>query len=203
MASMLCAYEGRNRPRASTRPFDACSSSDTAFVISSAPSVRCRPAYSWARTGRLWPGTACSGATRCRSWSTRCAEPVTTASNVSAAPVGTRILTQKSATRDSPTARTWRAPLDMGGMVPYAFLRGCWGDPCQMGAISDQIIEGLQDQLTAYMERKGLRSTSQRRLVSEVFFRTGGHLSIDEMLALARKQDQKVGYATVYRTMKL
>ena len=72
-----------------------------------------------------------------------------------------------------------------------------------MGAISDQIIEGLQDQLTAYMERKGLRSTSQRRLVSEVFFRTGGHLSIDDMLALARRQDPKVGYATVYRTMKL
>jgi Fur family ferric uptake transcriptional regulator len=67
----------------------------------------------------------------------------------------------------------------------------------------DQDIEGLQDQLSAYMERKGLRSTAQRRLVSEVFFRTGGHLSIDDMLALVRKQDPKVGYATVYRTMKL
>jgi Fur family ferric uptake transcriptional regulator len=64
-------------------------------------------------------------------------------------------------------------------------------------------IEVLQNQLTAYMERKGLRSTSQRRSVSEVFFRTGGHLSIDDMLALVRKQDPKVGYATVYRTMKL
>jgi Fur family ferric uptake transcriptional regulator len=64
-------------------------------------------------------------------------------------------------------------------------------------------IEVLQDQLTAYMERKGLRSTNQRRLVSEVFFRTGGHLSIDDMLALVRKRDPKVGYATVYRTLKL
>jgi Fur family ferric uptake transcriptional regulator len=72
-----------------------------------------------------------------------------------------------------------------------------------MNAATDQDIEVLQDQLTAYMERKGLRSTTQRRLVSEVFFRTGGHLSIDDMLALVRKQDPKVGYATVYRTMKL
>jgi Fur family ferric uptake transcriptional regulator len=64
-------------------------------------------------------------------------------------------------------------------------------------------VEVLQDQLTAYMERKGLRSTNQRRLVSEVFFRTGGHLSIDDMLALVRKRDPKVGYATVYRTLKL
>jgi Fur family ferric uptake transcriptional regulator len=72
-----------------------------------------------------------------------------------------------------------------------------------MAGTSDQGIEGLQDQLTAYMERKGLRSTSQRRLVSEVFFRTGGHLSIDDMLGLVRQQDPKVGYATVYRTLKL
>jgi Fur family ferric uptake transcriptional regulator len=72
-----------------------------------------------------------------------------------------------------------------------------------MTGTTDQSIEGLQDQLTEYMERKGLRSTSQRRLVSEVFFRTSGHLSIDDMLALVRKQDPKVGYATVYRTLKL
>lgn len=64
-------------------------------------------------------------------------------------------------------------------------------------------VEGLQDQLTAYMERKGLRSTAQRRLVSDVFFRSRGHLSIDDMLALVRKRDPKVGYATVYRTLKL
>ncbi len=70
-------------------------------------------------------------------------------------------------------------------------------------AANEQDVEGLQEELTAYMERKGLRSTAQRRLVSEVFFRTGGHLSIDDMLSLVRKQDPKVGYATVYRTLKL
>lgn len=71
------------------------------------------------------------------------------------------------------------------------------------GMGTDEDIERLESQLSAYMERKGMRSTSQRRLVSQVFFRTGGHLSIDEMLALVRKEDSKVGYATVYRTLKL
>jgi Fur family transcriptional regulator, ferric uptake regulator len=68
---------------------------------------------------------------------------------------------------------------------------------------TEQEVEGLQDQLNAYMERKGLRSTAQRRLVSDTFFRARGHLSIDDMLALVRKRDPKVGYATVYRTLKL
>jgi Fur family ferric uptake transcriptional regulator len=72
-----------------------------------------------------------------------------------------------------------------------------------MSVHNDQELEGLQDQLNAYMERKGLRSTAQRRLVSDVFFRARGHLSIDDMLALVRKRDPKVGYATVYRTLKL
>jgi Fur family ferric uptake transcriptional regulator len=72
-----------------------------------------------------------------------------------------------------------------------------------MNTASEPDYEELQGELSAYMERKGLRSTSQRRLVSEVFFRTGGHLSIDDMLGLVRQQDPKVGYATVYRTMKL
>jgi Fur family transcriptional regulator, ferric uptake regulator len=69
--------------------------------------------------------------------------------------------------------------------------------------LPDDDVDALQEQLTAYMERKGLRSTSQRRLVSELFFRTSGHHSIDDVLAMARAQDPKVGYATVYRTMKL
>jgi Fur family ferric uptake transcriptional regulator len=68
---------------------------------------------------------------------------------------------------------------------------------------SEPEIATLHDQLNAYMERKGLRSTSQRRVVTEVFFRSGGHLSIDDLLAQVRQQDPRVGYATVYRTMKL
>ena len=53
------------------------------------------------------------------------------------------------------------------------------------------------------MARKGLRSTGQRRLIVETFFRAPNHVSIEELLAEVRSEDKRVGYATVYRTLKL
>ena len=64
-------------------------------------------------------------------------------------------------------------------------------------------VNGMHDQLADYIRKKGLRSTNQRRLVSDIFFRAKGHLSIDDLLAMVRKKDPSVGYATVYRTLKL
>ena len=63
--------------------------------------------------------------------------------------------------------------------------------------------EELKDRLIEYMDREGLRSTAQRRLVSDIFFKSIGHLSIEDMLEKVRAIDQGVGYATVYRTLKL
>ena len=68
---------------------------------------------------------------------------------------------------------------------------------------SEAVVDQLRRQLAEYMARKGLRWTPQRRLVSDVFFSTHGHFSIDDMLAMCRERDSKVGYATVYRTLKL
>lgn len=68
---------------------------------------------------------------------------------------------------------------------------------------SNAQIDELRSRLDEYMDRKGLRSTAQRRLVTELFFESAGHLSIEELLARVREQDPKVGYATVYRTLKL
>ena len=53
------------------------------------------------------------------------------------------------------------------------------------------------------MLKKGLRSTNQRRVVTETFFESPGHVSIEELLAQVRNRDRGVGYATVYRTLKL
>ena len=53
------------------------------------------------------------------------------------------------------------------------------------------------------MVKRGLRSTDQRRLIVETFFRAPNHISIEELLAQVRKEDGRVGYATVYRTLKL
>jgi Fur family ferric uptake transcriptional regulator len=57
--------------------------------------------------------------------------------------------------------------------------------------------------LQAYMDKKGLRSTDQRRLIVDTFFHADNHVSIEELLAQVRAKDPRVGYATVYRTLKL
>ena len=66
-----------------------------------------------------------------------------------------------------------------------------------------QEIEALSEKLTVYMEKNGLRSTSQRRIVTDTFLRSTGHVSIEDLLAMVREVDPKIGYATVYRTLKL
>jgi Fur family ferric uptake transcriptional regulator len=69
--------------------------------------------------------------------------------------------------------------------------------------MNEETISSLHEALSGYMLKKGLRSTSQRRLVTDVFFRSGGHLSIEDLLSKVREHDPRVGYATVYRTLRL
>lgn len=50
----------------------------------------------------------------------------------------------------------------------------------------------------------GLKYTRQRGTIVEVFFEGAGeHLSLDELLERAKARQPSVGYATVYRTMKV
>lgn len=64
-------------------------------------------------------------------------------------------------------------------------------------------LDHFRELLAAHMAKRGLRSTDQRRLIVETFFHAPNHVSIEELLAQVRAQDPKVGYATVYRTLKL
>jgi Fur family ferric uptake transcriptional regulator len=70
-----------------------------------------------------------------------------------------------------------------------------------MNEMSD--LARFRAMLSTHMAKKGLRSTDQRRLIVETFFKSPNHVSIEELLAQVRTQDAKVGYATVYRTLKL
>lgn len=54
-----------------------------------------------------------------------------------------------------------------------------------------------------YLTDQGLRYTRQREAIAEVFFGSEAHLSLLELLDLARRKHAGVGYATVYRTMKI
>ena len=61
----------------------------------------------------------------------------------------------------------------------------------------------LKTKWREYLDEKRLNTTAQRESIVEQFFRTRDHISIDELLARVRKRQPKVGYATVYRTLKL
>lgn len=70
-------------------------------------------------------------------------------------------------------------------------------------ATDKQGLGRLRDRLHAYMEKKGLRSTAQRRLIIDAFFEGSSHMTIEDLLAEVRSREPSIGYATVYRTLKL
>jgi len=55
---------------------------------------------------------------------------------------------------------------------------------------------------TALRER-GLKSTSQRDDIARTFFAAEEHLSVEELYSAVRRVNPRVGYATVYRTLRL
>lgn len=64
-------------------------------------------------------------------------------------------------------------------------------------------LDKLRARLQRYMLKKGLRSTAQRRLIIDTFFETASHTTIEDLLSEVRTHDKGIGYATVYRTLKL
>ena len=60
-------------------------------------------------------------------------------------------------------------------------------------------VEAFSD----YIAKQGLKNTPQRRLIVDVFFTSGKHLSTEELYDRVRAVDDGVGQATVYRTLKL
>jgi len=54
-----------------------------------------------------------------------------------------------------------------------------------------------------YLISQGLRMTGQRKAVFEALFRQSGHFTADQLLQDARKMDDTVSRATVYRCLPL
>jgi len=59
------------------------------------------------------------------------------------------------------------------------------------------------EQLKDIVRLSGLKLTTQRENICEVFFAQEGHRRADEILNDVRQKDAKVSLATVYRTLKL
>jgi Fur family ferric uptake transcriptional regulator len=54
-----------------------------------------------------------------------------------------------------------------------------------------------------WLKERGLKATSQRDDIARVFFAARRHISVEELYADVRKVNPRVGYATVYRTLRL
>lgn len=55
----------------------------------------------------------------------------------------------------------------------------------------------------SYLRRTGNKLTTQRDLILDVFLKTKGHSSAEEIYQLAKVGDPMLGFTTVYRTLKL
>ena len=62
------------------------------------------------------------------------------------------------------------------------------------------------EELRSYLSTRGLKFTFQRQLVTEVFYDVehgSHHPTVDDLYQRVRARDKRIGYATVYRTLKL
>ena len=60
-----------------------------------------------------------------------------------------------------------------------------------------------RSRLTRFLGEHGLRSTRQRDIIIDAFFKAGRHVNAEELHRTVRKRDPHIGVATVYRTLRL
>src|SRR5947209_14617260 len=70
-------------------------------------------------------------------------------------------------------------------------------------SISRESLRDAQDLFNTHLKKVGLKHTAQRDTILRAFLETREHLSTDELHRLVKKRDPKIGYTTVYRTLKL
>ena len=69
--------------------------------------------------------------------------------------------------------------------------------------MAEEPIEAARERLRQYMSEQGKKNTRQRDAIVEVFFASDGHLTLQELQQRIQERVSGVGFATVYRTMKL
>src|SRR5579863_2519404 len=74
-------------------------------------------------------------------------------------------------------------------------------------AVTSQVSRSRSEQrmqlLHERLRDRGLKSTGQRDDIARVFFELSRHISAEELYAEVKKVNPHVGYATIYRTLKL
>lgn len=69
--------------------------------------------------------------------------------------------------------------------------------------ISRENLREAEGIFVRHLKRVGLKQTEQRGTILRTFLDTREHLSTDELHRLVRKKDPRIGFTTVYRTLKL
>ena len=70
-------------------------------------------------------------------------------------------------------------------------------------SLSRQMVREAEEILHRHLKGVGLKQTVQRDTILRTFLETRDHLSTDELHRLVQKKDARIGYTTVYRTLKL
>ncbi len=70
-------------------------------------------------------------------------------------------------------------------------------------SISREQVREAQEIFYTHLKKVGLKHTDQRDTILRTFLETRDHLSTDELHRLVKRKDPKIGFTTVYRTLKL
>jgi Fur family ferric uptake transcriptional regulator len=64
-------------------------------------------------------------------------------------------------------------------------------------------LDELKKKLREHVQKHGLKSSTRRDLILETLTTLGPHVTADQLLRAVRERDDKVGAATVYRTLRI
>ncbi len=65
------------------------------------------------------------------------------------------------------------------------------------------MVPYLVSEFEKHLRKQNLRLTDQRKVIVNTFVKQQGHLSAEELYRLIQKKYASIGFATVYRTLKL
>ncbi|HET7184764.1 MAG TPA: Fur family transcriptional regulator [Terriglobales bacterium] len=69
--------------------------------------------------------------------------------------------------------------------------------------ISRESVREAEGIFHNHLKKVGLKHTEQRDTILRAFLETREHLSTEELHRLVKKEDPRIGFTTVYRTLKL
>jgi Fur family ferric uptake transcriptional regulator len=70
-------------------------------------------------------------------------------------------------------------------------------------SLSREMVREAEHIFNDHLKKVGLKHTGQRDTILRAFLDTRDHLSTDELFRLVKKKDERIGFTTVYRTLKL